>query len=318
MKIQTIMILSLLFSLVACDGLSLYQKDVKVGMLVETTIHDQAWGQQGYKGLQAIQEEYGVDIYFKEGIRTYNQTVQAVDEFSSKGIEVIFGHSSLYGNHFKELRNAYPDIEFIYFNGQYSAENVTSLNFDSRAMGFFAGMVAGEMTKTDHVGIIGVFEWQPEVEGFYEGVIHQNPDADVEISLTNSWENIDMALMYYDVMKKEGVDVFYPAGDVFNVPVIEQAQNDGNYAIGYVQDQSHVAQNTVLTSTVQKVDEVYKLAMERYMNDELSGEMLTFDFQEGAIQMGEYSPAVPEDIQSDIKELVEQYKETGELPERNL
>ena len=29
-------------------------------MLVETTIHDKAWGQQGYKGLQSIQEEYGV------------------------------------------------------------------------------------------------------------------------------------------------------------------------------------------------------------------------------------------------------------------
>ncbi|WP_370551158.1 BMP family ABC transporter substrate-binding protein [Halobacillus sp. GSS1] len=318
MKLQSIMILSLLFFLVACQGLPDYKKDIKVGMLVETTIHDKAWGQQGYKGLQSIQEEYGVDIYIKEGIRTYKDTADAVDEFASKGIDVIFGHSSLYGNHFRELHEVYPEMDFVYFNGQFSAENVTSLNFDAQAMGFFAGMVAGEMTKTDRVGIIGAFEWQPEIEGFYEGVIYQNPNSEVDISLTNSWENTEMALMYYESMKEEGADVFYPAGDVFNVAVIEQAQNDGNYAIGYVEDQSAVAENTVLTSTVQKVDEVYKIAMERYMNDDLPGEMLTFDFQEGAIKMGEYSPSIPEDFHSRMTEVVETYKETGELPEKDL
>ncbi|SFJ65390.1 transcriptional activator of comK gene [Halobacillus dabanensis] len=314
MKIQTIMILSLIVFLVGCDGLPGYEEDIKVGMLVETTIHDQAWGQQGYKGLQAIQEEYGVDIYFKEGVRTYNQTAQAVDDLANKGVDVIFGHSSLYGNHFRELHQVYGEMDFIYFNGQFSAENVTSLNFEARAMGFFAGMVAGEMTETDQIGLIGAFEWQPEVEGFYEGVIHQNPQANVDMALTNSWENTELALMYYENMSNSGADVFYPAGDMFNIPVIEEAQKDGNYAIGYVEDQSNIAENTVLTSTVQKVDEVYKLAMEHYMKDDYTGTSLSFDFQEGAIQMGEYSPAVPEEVQEEVQSSVEDYMETDELP----
>lgn len=314
MKTQTIMILSLIVFLVSCDGFPGYEEDIKVGMLVETTIHDQAWGQQGYKGLQAIQEEYGVDIYFKEGIRTYEHTAQAVDDLATKGVDVIFGHSSLYGNHFRELHQAYEEMDFMYFNGQFSAENVTSLNFEARAMGFFAGMVAGEMTATDRIGLIGVFEWQPEVEGFYEGVIHQNPQANVDIALTNSWENTELALMYYENISKNGADVFYPAGDMFNISIIEEAQKDGHYAIGYVDDQSHIAENTVLTSTVQKVDEVYKLAMEHYMEGDFTGKSLTFDFQEGAIQMGEYSPAVPEDVQQKVQSSVKDYMKTGQLP----
>lgn len=314
MKLSTILIFPLLFLLVSCEVFPSYEKDIKVGMLVETTIYDQAWGQQGYKGLQTIQEEYGADIYIKEGIQSFEQTSQAVDDLSKTGVDVIFGHSSVYGNHFRELYRAYSEMDFIYFNGQFTAKNVTSLNFDAQAMGFFAGMVAGEMTETNQVGLIGVFEWQPEVEGFYEGVVHQNPEASVDIALTNSWENTEMALLYYENMKEDGVDVFYPAGDMFNIPMIEQAQMDDKYAIGYVKDQSDIAESTVLTSTVQNVEEVYKLAMKRYMDGDLNGKAITFDFQEGAIQMGEYSPVVPEQFRKEMERTVENYVETGELP----
>ncbi|WP_226576920.1 BMP family ABC transporter substrate-binding protein [Halobacillus litoralis] len=315
MKTCSVMLISLLIFLTGCQWFPSYEKDIQVGMLVETTIHDQAWGQQGYKGLQTIQEEYGVDIYFKEGVKNYNQTAAAVEDLVQQGADVIFGHSNIYGNHFRELHQAYPEIDFIYFNGQFSAENVTSLNFDARAMGFFAGMVAGEMTKSNKVGLIGVFEWQPEVEGFYEGVIYQNPKAEVDIALTNSWENIELARMHYEQMSEDGADVFYPTGDLFTASIIEEAQKDGNFAIGYVEDHASTGEYTVLTSTVQKVDEVYRLAMERYIDGELPGKAMTFDFQEGAIEMGRYSPVVPDKFQEKMKEVVEQYKETGELPQ---
>ncbi|TGB05507.1 BMP family ABC transporter substrate-binding protein [Halobacillus salinus] len=283
-------------------------------MLVETTIHDQAWGQKGYKGMQEIQEEYGVDIYYKEGIQSYQKTAEAVEELVSKGVNVIFGHSHVYGNHFRKLHKNYPDVEFVYFNGQYTAENVTSLNFSAHAMGFFGGMVAGEMTKSNKIGLIAVYEWQPEVEGFYEGVMHQNPDAEVQISFVNDWSDTEKAKSIYTKMKNQGADVFYPTGDLFNVPLINLIQEDQNAAIGYVSDQSNVAEHTVLTSTVQKVDVVYKLAMERLMKDELPEEPVYFDFQDGAISMGEYSPEVPEKFITQMNQEVDRYIETGRLP----
>ncbi|WP_237418612.1 BMP family ABC transporter substrate-binding protein [Halobacillus litoralis] len=315
MKIRVIMILLLILFLAGCQWFPGYEKDVDVGLLLETSIDDRSWGQQGYQGLQAVQEEYGVDIYYKEEIRSYQQSAEAVEELVQQGAEVIFGHSNIYGSHFRELHEAYPEIDFIYFNGQFAAENVTSLNFDARAMGFFGGMVAGEMTKADQVGLIGAFEWQPEVEGFYEGVKYQNPEAEVDVALLNSWENTELALMQYERMKGKGADVFYPAGDLFAVPIIEQAEADGHLAVGYLEDQSSIAAQTVLTSTVQNVDEVYKLAMERYLNGGLPGEALTFDFSEGAITMGEFSPVVPEEFRDNLEEEVENYKETGTLPQ---
>ena len=314
MKKLTIIFLTLFIILAGCSQLSSSGKNYRVGMLVETTIHDQAWGQKGYKGMQTIQEEYGVDIFYKEGVQTYAQTVNAVEDLVDQGVNVVFGHSSIYGKHFRQLHRNFPDVEFIYFNGQYSAENVTSLNFSAHAMGFFGGMVAGEMTESDTIGLIAVFEWQPEVEGFYEGVMHQNPEAEVQISFTNSWEDRGKAHQIYNKMKAEGADVFYPAGDLFNISLINQMQKDHKYAIGYLSDQSSIAENTVLTSTVQQVDKVYKLAMERVMAKDLPNEPIYFDFKDGAISIGEFSPEVPKDFRKQMKESVKQYIETGKLP----
>ncbi|MCA0969600.1 BMP family ABC transporter substrate-binding protein [Halobacillus litoralis] len=314
MKKLTLVLLSVFLVLPACSPLSSSGKDLKVGMLVESTISDQAWGQKGYKGMQAIQEEFGVDTFYKEGIQTYRQSAEAVEELVNKGVNVIIGHSNLYGKHFRQLHTNYPDVEFIYFNGQFTADNVTSLNFSAHAMGFFGGMVAGEMTETNKIGLIAVYEWQPEVEGFYEGVMYQNPEAEVQISFTNDWAGVEEAQEIYKKMKTEGTDVYYPTGDLFNVPLIHTIQEDQNHVIGYLSDHSSVAENTVLTSTVQHVDVVYKLAMERLMNDELGDEPIYFDFKDGAISMGGYSPEVPEAFVKEMERSVEQYIESGQLP----
>lgn len=303
-----------LLLLTGCNHIVGKETDYRAGMLVETTIHDKAWGQKGYKGLQSIHEKYGVDVYFKEGVKTYSQTIQSVEELVENGVNVIFGHSNVYGEYFRKMHKRYPDVHFFYFNGEFSAENVTSLNFSAHAMGFFGGMVAGRMTETNEVGLIGVFEWQPEVEGFYEGVMYQNPEAEVHINFTYSWEDKERAMKIYEQMKKEGADVFYPAGDLFTIPLIHQIQIDQHYAIGYLSDQHAIAENTVLTSTVQQVEKVYALAMERFIKGDLPGEPITFDFQDGAIALGEFSSVVPKRFKKEINQSVERYIESGKLP----
>lgn len=283
-------------------------------MLVETSIHDQAWGKKGYKGLLEINEEFDVDVYFKEGVQTRQDVREAVDELANKGVNLIFGHSSTYGKYFKDISSVYPGIHFVYFNGGHFGEGLTSLNFNSHAMGFFGGMVAGKMTETNQVGVIGAFEWQPEIEGFYEGVKYQNPEAEVHINYVNSWSDNGKAMKLYKQMRNQKVDVFYPTGDSYSASIIERASSDGVYAIGYVSDQSDIAEDTVLTSTVQHVEKLYVLAAEKFNEGELRGGVLTFDFQDEAISLGKFSPDIPEEFLDKMKEAVEVYKETGLLP----
>lgn len=306
--------LILLFLLSGCGHAQAGEEFDKVGLLVPDTIDDQVWGTKGYKGLLKIQSELKVDVYYKEGMNNEIVVAQAVKEFAEKGVDLIFGHGNEYQAFFRDLKDEYPDVHFVFFNGDAKGENVTSLNFQAHAMGFFAGMIAAHSSKTKNVGIIAAFEWQPEVEGFYQGAKYEDPEVNVKIHYTQSWGDVELATRYLDQLISQNVDVVYPAGDGYNVPVIEKLKEKGLYAIGYISDQADLGEQTVLTSTVQHVDRLYLLVAERFQKGELESGNLTFDFQENVINLGKFSPLVDKAYQMKIESHIEAYRQTGKLP----
>ncbi len=311
-SIVLLAILGISLLLYGCTG---YDDNLqKVGMLVEHSVHDNAWSKEGYQGLRTINEELDTEVYYKEGIQTKQEVIEAVEEFANNGVNLVFGHSNTYGKYFVEIAPSYPEMHFVYFNGGEFGEDVTSLNFNSHAMGFFAGMVAGKMTDTDEVAVIGAFEWQPEIEGFYEGVKYQNPTANVHIRYVNSWNDTKKAMRLYEQMRDENADVFYPTGDLYSAQVLKEVSEDGLYGIGYVTDQSSIDEEQVLTSTVQHVSDLYVRITEKFNESKLRGGVLTFDFQDGVISMGEFSPDIPEDFQEKMNGAIESYEETDLLP----
>ncbi|MEW8970263.1 MAG: BMP family ABC transporter substrate-binding protein [Mesobacillus sp.] len=286
----------------------------KVGLLVPETINDQVWGTKGYRGLLQIQSSLGVDVFFKEGMNSQKVVEDAVREFDRQGVNLIYGHGNEYAAYFNKISSEYPDIHFISFNGDAREGNTTSLNFKAYAMGFFGGMVASYMSETGRVGIIAAYEWQPEVEGFYDGAMFENKDMKVDIRLVGHWDDEKKALDVLDDVLAEGADVIYPAGDGYNVPVIERVKDRGLYVIGYISDQSDFGESTVLTSTVQHVDDLYELTAEKYNNGELKSGNLSFDFQDGVISLGKFSPQVDSNFRERIGTYINTYKETGKLP----
>nr|WP_281274457.1 BMP family ABC transporter substrate-binding protein [Mesobacillus subterraneus] len=286
----------------------------KVGLLVPETINDQVWGTKGYRGLLKVQSNLGVDVFFKEGMDSEEVVVQAVKEFDRKGVNLIFGHGNEYAAYFNKISKEYPDIHFISFNGDARNDNTTSLNFNAYAMGFFGGMVASHMSKTGRVGIIAAYEWQPEVEGFYDGAIFENEEMKVDIRYVGHWDDQDQAMDDLDKVLTAGADVIYPAGDGFNVPIIEKVKDKGLYVIGYISDQSDFGESTVLTSTVQHVDDLYELTAKKYNNGELKSGNVSFDFQDGVISLGKFSPQVGSEYRKKLNTYINTYKESGKLP----
>ncbi|MEH7224848.1 BMP family ABC transporter substrate-binding protein [Bacillus sp. JJ1566] len=309
-------LLFLLTNLVSCGQTDADTGVKKVGLLVPDTIDDQVWGTEGYKGLLQIKSKFQVDVFYKEGITSETATRTAVDEFVDKGVNLIFGHGSEYAEIFNEISDEYPNVHFIFFNGNTRKENVTSLNFDGHAMGFFGGMVAGKMTNANKVGIIAAFEWQPEINGFYEGVLFQNDEVDVDIGYVQNWDDDEKAILIAERMIADGVDIIYPAGDGYNVPVIEKLKEEGLYAIGYVSDQSDLGKETVYTSTVQHVDQLYLLVTTKFNDGELKSGTLYFDFQDDVISMGTFSPKVDKNFINELTGYINVYKETGDLPSK--
>ncbi|WP_026582737.1 BMP family ABC transporter substrate-binding protein [Bacillus sp. J33] len=287
----------------------------KAGLLVPDTINDQVWGTKGYKGMLKIQSQYNVEVYYKEGMNSEMVVERAVKEFDQKGVNLIFGHGNEYAEYFNNISKTYPHIHFVSFNGNAENDNTTSLNFEAYAMGFFGGMVAGHMTKTETVGVLAAFEWQPEIEGFTEGAYYAtNNNVNVEIQYVGNWDNDKKAIKLLDKLISKNADVVYPAGDGYNVPVIEKLKEKGLYAIGFISDQSDLGESVVLTSTVQHVDVLYEIVAEKFNKGELESGNLSFDFQDEVISMGKFSPDVDEEFKKELNAAIEKYKKTGKLP----
>lgn len=308
------LIISCLFLLVSCSKTTTSGEIQKVGLLVPETVNDQVWGTKGYKGLLKIQSEFNVDVYYKEGMDSETIVVSAVDEFDKKGINLIFGHGNEYAAYFNKIAKKYPHIHFVSFNGDAVEPNTTSLSFEAHAMGFFGGMVAGHMTKSNKVGVVAAFDWQPEVAGFQKGVLVENPNAEIKIKYVGHWDDKAKSLQLLDELLHEGYDTVYPAGDGYNVAIIERMKERGKYVIGYVSDQSDLGESTVLTSTIQHVDELYSLVARKYQNGELKSGNLFFDFQDGIISLGKFSPIVDDEFKKRIQNDIQKYIETNELP----
>lgn len=309
-----ILLISLLGGTVLTSCSSYHQKLQNVGMLLESELQDQPWVKKGNQGLESIKDQYDVEIYLKENVKTELDVIKAVDELVEEGVNLIFGHSSGYGKHFIEISRDYPEVHFVYFNGSLSTNNVTSLNLNSHAMGFFSGMLAAKMSTTKQIGVIATYEWQPELEGFYEGVKYENADVNVHMNFLNARNEEEVVLDMYESMREKKIDVVYPIGDAFSNDVIEQASKDGIYAIGYVEDQLYIDNQTVLTSTIQHVDKLYEFAAKKFNSKKLQGGVLIFDFREGMISLGEFSPDVSAEFEESIKNDIDEYIETNILP----
>ncbi|PFO06201.1 BMP family ABC transporter substrate-binding protein [Bacillus sp. AFS076308] len=307
-------ILLCLLLLAACGEPKASGKLQKVGLLVPETINDQVWGTKGFNGMLKIQSKFHVEVFYKEGMNSQAIVEQAVKEFDQKGVNLIFGHGSEYAEFFNNISKQYPNIHFVSFNGDAKNKNTTSLTFKSHAMGFFGGMVAAHMSHTKRVGVLAAYEWQPEIEGFYQGALAENKDTKVSIEYVGNWDDKQKAIQLAEQMLKNGVDVVYPAGDGFNVPVIEQVKEHGLYVIGYVSEQSDLGESTVLTSTIQQVDKLYVKVAEQYNNGNLHSGNLSYDFQDNVISLGKFSPLVSKEFIGQLNRQIDHYKKTGELP----
>src|SRR5699024_10579379 len=85
----------------------------------------------------SIRDTYDVEMFVKEEVQNRSEINRAVDELVKNGVNLIFGHSNVYGRPFVEIAPEYPHVHFVYFNGGHWEDNVTTFNFNTHAMGFF-------------------------------------------------------------------------------------------------------------------------------------------------------------------------------------
>ncbi|MFD2705079.1 BMP family ABC transporter substrate-binding protein [Salibacterium lacus] len=301
--------------LIGCENpVSSESEENRVALLLEHTIDEQSWNRKGYQGLLQIQSDLKMEVSYHENISNVSKLKEEVKQLQEEGVDLVFGHGKKFGDRFMKIKESYPDIRFVSINGDTGAQNITSVQLKGYAMGYFAGRLAGEMTDTGTIAVIAARSWQPEVNGFQEGAKSSDSSVEVISTTTGSWNDKEKALQKLQKVTAEHADIVYPAGNGFHVDVINKAKEQGQKAIGYIGDQSDLGEAAVLTSTIQHVENVYRMVAEKHQQGELKNGVETYGFEEGAVSLGPFSPEVPEALRQQLNKEMDHYKKTGELP----
>ncbi|TFB22025.1 BMP family ABC transporter substrate-binding protein [Filobacillus milosensis] len=284
-----------------------------VGLLVDGTIHDETWGKGAYLGVLNIKDEHNVSVITKENVNSLRKTEEYVKDMDRQGVNLIFGHGASFGKYFDQINEYYPNIHFVYFNGNTFDNNITSIHFDGYDMGYFAGVLSAQMTKLKKIAIISAFQNQPEVQGFFEGVKDTDPSIRVILRSVFDWYDQKRALSLFNNLMDDGIDVVYPAGDGFNVPIIEKASEHDIYSIGYINDQHDISPKYVLTSTIQDLEKLYLEIANQYNRDELPSGIISYGFDDQYVYLGKYGDTVPESTRERVEEAIQQYLKSGRI-----
>ena len=234
-------------------------KTFKVGMLLPGSISDQGWNALAHDGLKAIESELGAEVDYVESL-TPADWEPDFRAYAMAGYHLIFGHGYEYQDAAIAVAQDYPEIVFVTSAGASGAvrENVSPIVFRLEQATYLLGMIAGMMTQTDRIGMVGGQELpsgNSVFMAFEGGVKSVNPDAVLQRDYVGDWENIGKARELALAQIQVGVDfIFHNANEagigVFEAVVLAQDAGKTVYSFGANRDQSAVSPRAVIANAV--------------------------------------------------------------------
>jgi transcriptional activator of comK gene len=287
---------------------SVSSKEVKVGIITSDVVNDQSWGGLAYEGQIRIEEMFPAEVELLSEKKTDEEMHSAAIELIHQDVQIIIGHGREFSELFTALAPSYPDVHFTTIHGTSEFANQSVFTYKDFTEGYYAaGMAAGLLTESKKVAIITPFETEElTVQTFIKGI----KDLDLNINLlSRAVGNRDNEAEAQRITKElidAGVDVIFTRGNAYNRAVINEVRKAGIYAIGFIEDQSYMAKDHVITSIVNDVPQTYVKIMEQFLDEDgIQSGTNILTYKEGVYRLAPFGPMVSERVKKRIFEYID-------------
>ena len=287
------------------------KEDIKVGVLY---ISDPAEG-SGYSythdlGIQGMQENLGLSsdqIVRKIVDDSDAQATEAsIRECIDEGSNVIFSTSWGYMETTAAMAEEYPDIYFSHGTG-YMSNGKNFNNYFGRIYQarYLSGIVAGMNTKSNLIGYVAAqdssnSEVTGGIDAFAIGVASVNPDAKINVIITNSWYDPEKEEAASRQLLDMGCDVMAQHCDTAYPQTL--AQERGVYGIGYNSDMSKETPDSCLTSVIWNWSAYYTSAVKSIIDGSWDGSNYYGGMAEGLVGITNLASFAAEGTQEKVDE----------------
>ncbi|WP_208588240.1 BMP family ABC transporter substrate-binding protein [Gracilibacillus suaedae] len=268
----------------------------KVLILTTDRLNDQSWGSLAYKGKILIEEEYNVTAEVLGEVNAERDTSSLVEQYVKEGYELIIGHGREFSEPFYRIINQYKNVQFVTLHGDNIAKNLAVYTFNQNEIEVIAGMAAGLKTKSNKIGLIDAVDNSHKDWGFPKGIGLIDDSVELFYKVVPERTSKSAAKLVAAELIDQGVDVIYTKGNSYNQEVINYAKEQGVYTIGYLEDQSYMAENKVLTSVLNNVPMAYNAILEDFLSEEgIKFEKKYLDDSDGVYGIAPFGPMFSED-----------------------
>ena len=231
----TIVLIFIIFISVYHFGEQAWHGQRQVAVILPGVKENLGWDRSQYLAVKNVCEEADFSLVLRENITADRESCRKVaDELAKRGINTICFTNGLKLADLKDFEKMYPQISFStieIISALWSGGSYSILAFEGS---YLAGILAGLHTKTNKIGYVAPYV-EPEVNqginAFTLGVQRVNPDAEVLLNWTNTWDNPANDEQAVRNLKAQSVDVLTYHENGKTVP--DTAERAGIYFISY-------------------------------------------------------------------------------------
>jgi len=283
-----------------------------IGLVVtESGLGDESFSDSAFNGLERARDEEGIVFDYREPLEGHFE--KQMEKLIQDGHDLIIGLSFRAQSAMETLAEKYPEQQFVLIDSVSDYDNITSITFKEDEGSKLIGLIAGMRTQSNTVGFIGG-EDIPVVQnfekGFREGVKEANPDAEVLVNYTNSFDDDEKGAEVAQDQIEEGADFVFPAAGFSGVGALKEAQAQGKYAFGVDSDQYYLAEDAIVTSMLKRVDvALFDMAKRLTSDEKFKGEHIELGLEKGGVGL---APIRIIQLASDEEAILDQAKGKGE------
>ena len=280
------------------------QSKLKVAA-VYTVPFEQQWVSRLHIALKAAEARGEIEYKASENIANADYE-RVMREYATQGNQLIVGEAFAVEAAARKVAKDVPKVSFLMGSSGRPAEPNFSV-FDNyiQEPSYLAGMLAGGMTKTGKIGMVGGFPI-PEVNrlmhAFMAGAKEVNPKVEFSVSFINSWFDPPKAKEAAFAMIDKGADILY--AERFGVS--DAAKERGKLAVGNVINTQDKYPDTVVASALwhmeTSINRAVKLAKEGKFKAEDYGVYSTMKHQGASLApLGTFEKKVPAELVAKVQ-----------------
>lgn len=292
--IFTIIVVGLLAVNVKKKDTNVTREKTMVAMIMNGSVSDHSWGQSHYEGLQKTARELNLDVSFHENIPADTNALVEMEKLIASGVKIIVANSFQFGPFIREASARHPEVNFFHASGIETAPNVSTFFGRIYQMRYLSGIVAGMQTKTGKVGYVAAFDIPEVVRGinaFTLGVRKANPDANVIVRWTKSWEDDETcAKATRSLLAGDSIDVLAMHTD--SREPMRIADSLGIWIVGYNLDNAEFYPDHFLTAPIWRWEKFYTPNIFNVLKHKFVGKSYWNGIESGIVDLAPFTAHV--------------------------